>query len=201
MAAATVEPLFVRSLGTTQRARMLDAMVRVVARSGYVDVTVADVVAAAGVSRRTFYEQFDDKLDCFLAAYETGSESILARIESHLRRLRDGDWHHRLRAGLSVYTETLAADPEFARLLLIDVLGAGPRALELRERVLWRFVDHYRGLGVDDDQILRGLVGGVAELVEARILAGGAADLPDLTDTLVRFASAVLEGAADRRKP
>lgn len=195
---ATAEPVHFRSLGSTPRARMLDAMVRAVAEKGYVDVTVADVVARAGVSRRTFYEQFDDKLGCFLAAYETGSDRILAEIEARLRHLDDRDWRHRLAAGLGVYTHTLAADPEFAHVSLIDILGAGPRALELRERILWRFVGHYRGLGVDDDQILRGLVGGVAELVEAHILADDATNLPALTDTLVRFARAVLEGAADR---
>jgi AcrR family transcriptional regulator len=53
-----------------QRARMLDAMARAVATKGYARVSVADVVQLAGVSRRTFYEQFRDKEDCFLVAYD-----------------------------------------------------------------------------------------------------------------------------------
>jgi hypothetical protein len=72
----------------------------------------------------------------------------------------------------------------------VDVLGAGPRALELRERVLERFVDQYRGLG--DQDLLRALVGGIAEMVQARLLAGEAESLPDLLPTLERFAFAVV---------
>src|SRR3954454_2857364 len=64
----------------SQRGRMLDAMAQAVAEKGYAATTVADVIAGAGVSRKTFYEQFRDKEDCFLAAYDTGVELLLGAL-------------------------------------------------------------------------------------------------------------------------
>jgi AcrR family transcriptional regulator len=190
--------MFSRALGATQRARMLDAMVWSVAEKGYPTVTVADVVARAGVSRRTFYEHFGDKLDCFLAAYETGAKAVLADISEQLRPLRDADRGTRLRKGLQVYLRALGSEPEFARVLVVDVLGVGPEALELRERMRSRFAGHWRGLGIEDESMLRALVGGIGELVQAEILAGRGDRLPELEPAVVRFASAVLEGARER---
>jgi AcrR family transcriptional regulator len=176
---------------------MLDAIVVAVAEKGFAEATVADVVARAGVSRRTFYENFDDKLDCFLAAYETRSDAVIRAIEARVLALGTGvGWRVRVAAGLEAYIECLAREPTFARVLNIDVLGAGPRALELRERVLGRFVATYKGLGADEE-LLRALVGGIAELVQARLLAGDAESLPELLPTLERLAFAVV-GAGDR---
>jgi AcrR family transcriptional regulator len=176
---------------------MLDAVVVAVAESGFAETTVADVVSLAGVSRRTFYEHFDDKLDCFLAAYETRADAVLEHIESEVLALGNGaGWRERVSAGLRAYVERLAGEPTFARVLNVDVLGAGPRALALRERILGRFVAQYRGLGADE-QLLRALVGGIAELVQARLLAGDAASLPELLPTLERLAFAVV-GAGER---
>ena len=180
----------------TQRARMLDAVVVAVAQRGFAEMTVADVVAHAGVSRRTFYEHFDDKLDCFLAAYESRVDGVLHAIAERVRALdSDAGWRERLSAGLDAYLHRLAAEPTFARVLNVDILGAGPRALALRERVLERFVAQYRGLA--DEDLLRALVGGIAEMVQARLLSGDAASLPELLPTLERFAFAVV-AAGDR---
>jgi AcrR family transcriptional regulator len=192
------DSLFFRALGFTQRARMLDAIVWVVAEKGYPTATVADVVARAGVSRRTFYEEFDDKLDCFLAAYETGANAVLAEIEEQLGALRGADRATRLRAGLDVYLRALADEPELARVLIVDIVGVGPEALEVRERVRMRFTGHWRGVGLEDDTMLRALVGGIAELVQREILEGRTAELPKLRPSLERFAAAVLRGAGER---
>jgi AcrR family transcriptional regulator len=175
----------------TQRERMLEAVVVAVAEKGYADTTVADVVGRAGVSRRTFYEQFEDKLDCFLAAYEGHAEVLLREIEEAVESTPSGE---RLAVGLRTYLEHLAARPTFARVLTIDILGAGPRALEVRERIRERFAEHYRGISADED-VQRALVGGIAELVQARLLIGQADRLPELMPTLERFVRAV---AGDR---
>jgi AcrR family transcriptional regulator len=181
----------------TQRDRMIEGIVVAVAERGLAEATVADVVAYAGVSRRTFYEHFDDKLDCFLAAYETRSSSVLREIEERVLELGPGaGWRARVSAGLEAYLERLAREPMFARVFNVDVLGAGPHALALRERVLGRFVAQYRGLGADEE-LLRALVGGIAELVQARLMAGDAASLPELLPTCERLAFAVV-GAGDR---
>jgi AcrR family transcriptional regulator len=189
------------------RARICEAMAQAVAERGYAAVTVADVVRGARISRRTFYEHFEDKEACFVEAYRIGCENGIAQIDDALRGLENPDWRTRLRVSLETYVSILAAEPHFARVLLIDVLGAGPRALAMREQVLADYVAHYRGLreraraedtglpGVPDE-FLRALVGGIAELVQQCLLQSPPKETPnrlrDLTDTLVAFAEAVL---------
>ncbi|HWE12965.1 MAG TPA: TetR/AcrR family transcriptional regulator [Solirubrobacteraceae bacterium] len=191
------------------RARIFEAMASVVADRGYAAVTVSDVVKAAKISRRTFYEYFQDKEDCFAETYRTGCENGIAQIDAALRALEDPDWRTRLRVSLETYLAILAAEPHFARVLLIDVLGAGARALTMRERILGIYVEHYRGLRelaraeepdlpAVPDEFLRALVGGIAELVQECLLTSPPDEtsehLPRLAPTLVRFASAVLTG-------
>src|SRR5947209_2751374 len=118
----------------------------------------------------------------------------------------------RLWVSLETYVSILAAEPHFARVLLIEVLGAGPRALAMRERILAIYVEHYRGLyalaqqeqpelpDIPDD-FLRALVGGIAELVQQCLLESPAAvvsqRLRELTPALVSFATAVLTSRRD----
>jgi len=189
------------------RARIFEAIASVVSQRGYAAATIADVVKAAGVSRRTFYEHFDDKEDCFVEAYRTGCENGIAQIDAALRALDDPDWRTRLRVSLETYAALLTAEPHFARVLLIEVLGAGARALAMRERILAIYVDHYRRLHAlareEDaqlsevpDDFLRGLVGGIAELVQKCLLDRPEEEVAErlgaLTPTLVDFAMTIL---------
>jgi AcrR family transcriptional regulator len=188
-----------------QRARVLDAMARAVVRQGFAATTVADVVGLAGVSRRTFYEQFVDKEACFLAAYETAAGVILDDIAAAVRAAAAAraDWHERLHTALDAWTTSLAAEPELARLFMVDVLVAGPKAVALRRRVMARFVAQLSGLRAAaaaeepeiasvPDQLLRALVGGMYELVSEHIHDHGAASLRSLVPVLEDFAHAVL---------
>src|SRR3954464_7125153 len=111
----------------SQRGRMLAAMASAVGEKGYGAVAVADVIARAGVSRKTFYEHFDNKEECFLAAYAAGVEPWLDAIDAAIRAAAAGDPLAIARAGTARYLETLAANPAFARTFLIEVLAAGPR--------------------------------------------------------------------------
>jgi AcrR family transcriptional regulator len=187
-----------------QRARLLDAMARVVVRKGYANTTVADVVELASVSRRTFYEQFVDKEACFLAAYETAADIVLGDIARAVRGVAGEGWRDRLRAALETYTGVLADDPEITRLFLVDVLGAGEKALAARRAVLARFADQLRGLraaaaeedpvvGEVPDPLLHALVGGINELVSEHIHREGARTLPSLVEPLEDLAHAILE--------
>src|SRR3954453_4048235 len=92
----------------TQRERMLDAMARAVAEKGYAKVTVADVVGLAGVSRRTFYEHFNDVEDCFVEAYAAATRVSLAEVESAVRDARLEDWHDRFEIAIGAYLGALA---------------------------------------------------------------------------------------------
>src|SRR3954447_22686386 len=177
----------------SQRARLLDAMTRAVAGKGYAKVTVSDVVALAEVSRRTFYEEFTDKEACFVAAYETGSRLVIDDIRGAVRAADADDWHERVRVGIECYLATLSAEPDLARMLLVDVLGAGPRAVELRRRVREDFAELYAGSeGQVSAPYRRALVGAISELVQEHILTAGAATLGDLSPTLVDLAWTVL---------
>src|SRR5215210_4860096 len=107
-----------------QRAKLLEAMVQVVADKGYAAATVADAVRLAKVSRGTFYELFDSKQACLDAAYRLGTEVLEERVREAVRGA--ADWRQELRLGLRAYLQTLSAEPRFARIHLLEwqVLGA-----------------------------------------------------------------------------
>jgi AcrR family transcriptional regulator len=65
----------------SQRERLLGAMADAVAEKGYANVAVADVIERAGVSRKTFYEQFENKQECFLTAYDAGVDLMMETID------------------------------------------------------------------------------------------------------------------------
>jgi AcrR family transcriptional regulator len=187
-----------------QRARMLAAIVQAVAERGYARVVVADVIERAGVSRKTFYEQFSNKDECFLAAYDASVDELLAAIDEALDALAP-DWLAAHRAAVSVYLEALAASPGFARAFLIEVLGAGPDALSRRAAVQDRFAgqlrDVHRRARADIPAIpevpphtFRAAVGAVNELVTAHVLEHGAETLPELADAILDVQLALLVG-------
>ena len=168
---------------------MLDAMARAVAEKGYEKTSVADVVARAGVSRKTFYEQFADKESCFLAAYETIfgelAQAALAAYESRRR------WPDRLSSGIGAFLERLAAEPAYAKAGIVDVLAAGPKAIALRDRLLrgfHAFFDPARPEVPDHGLpriVAEGAIGGIYDVIYRRIAAEGpdglSALLPHLT--------------------
>jgi AcrR family transcriptional regulator len=187
-----------------QRARMLAAMVQAVAEKGYAHVAVADVIQRAGVSRKTFYEQFANKEECFLAAYDAGVDGLLAAIDDALSELAP-DWLAASRRAVGVYLARMAASPAFARAFLIEVLGAGPPALARRDAVQGRFADQlaaiHRRARADIPDIpelpphtFRAAVGAVNELVTAHVLEHGAATLPELADAILDVHLALLVG-------
>jgi AcrR family transcriptional regulator len=113
---------------------MLAAMVETCAELGVTKVTVADVVSRSGVSRRTFYEVFTDRDDCFLAALE---DSIACAGRYVLRVYETpGTWQERMREGLQAFLRFLDDDPGRARLLIVDTLAGGPIALGRRHQIL-----------------------------------------------------------------
>lgn len=197
------------AVAASQRARMLDAVVHAVAEQGYASVTVADVVRLAGVSRRTFYEHFDDKHGCFMAAYQTGVEMLVGAVLARTKAVPEADWRAKLRVGFEAYTRELAAHPQFARTFMVDVVGAGAEAVELRQHLRELFVERMRNLSrlaaeqdpsivPPPDVFLRALVGGIAELAQEHILTASAETLPEITPDLVRIAETVIEHGGRR---
>lgn len=189
----------------SQRARMLEAMAHAVAAKGYAATTVANVVGGAGVSRKTFYEHFHDKEDCFLAAFDGGVELLVNAVERATLEA-EGEWRDHIRAGVRAYLAALAAVPDFARTFLVEVLAAGPRALERRGEVRRRFAkllkalhETYRADHPDEipqlpDEVFIATVGAVDELVSDRVRSGRTADLPELEPVISYLQIAFLAG-------
>jgi AcrR family transcriptional regulator len=189
-----------------QRARLLDAMARVVGERGYVAASVADVVREAGVSRSTFYELFASKEECFLEAYRHGVDVLVERVREAVRAAPD-DWRAQLRAGVRAYVTELASEPVFARTYLLEIHAAGPAALDARGAAMRRFAARYRatferahsdGRTVPEEDLLV-LCAGTEQLAAERVRAGRAATLGELEDVFCRCAEAVLLGARTQR--
>jgi AcrR family transcriptional regulator/DNA-binding MarR family transcriptional regulator len=172
-----------------QRARIIAAMVGVVAERGVSNVTVAHVVARSGVSRRTFYELFGDREECFLATFdEVVGRVAPVVVEAYGREER---WRGRIRGGLIVLLEFLDEQPEMARLLVVESLSGGAGALERRGRVLAHLiaaVDEGRGeskaTGVLPALTAEGLVGGALSVIHGRLVDARGGRLLDLASAL-----------------
>jgi AcrR family transcriptional regulator/DNA-binding MarR family transcriptional regulator len=97
-------------------------------------MTVRSVSERAGVSSRTFYECFGDREDCFLAAFN----HAVGGLESQVRVGWESEpgWVAGVRAGLAALLRALDREPVVARLVFVEALGAGPRVLARRARVL-----------------------------------------------------------------
>ena len=124
----------------SQRRRLMRALETLAGTKGIVELTIADVVTEAGVARRSFYELFDDKLDCFIATYLVNAQLLIDRFVAGMRAAEDPA--DGLLTGWPAYLGQLAEFPIHARAFLLEPLRAGPPAVEHRERIHGQFVDH-----------------------------------------------------------
>src|SRR5665213_2270938 len=115
-----------------QRARLLTAAAQVVAEVGYRGMSTARVSTRAGLSRKTFYDLFIDREDCFLAAFDDTVTRIAAVSAPAFEG--EGRWREGVRGGLSVVLRFIGDEPVSVSLVVVDALGAGPRVLERRAR-------------------------------------------------------------------
>ncbi len=157
-----------------QRSRMITALVEVSGERGAGGVTVSHIVARSGVSRRTFYELFDDREDCFLAAFDQAVERGAKRVVPAFRS--PGPWCERVRAGLRALLEYLEDEPGMGALCIVDALGAGPVALGRRMEVVGALIDAvHEGrkearAGVKPTRLTaEGVVGAVLGVLHARL--------------------------------
>ncbi|HST56783.1 MAG TPA: TetR family transcriptional regulator [Solirubrobacteraceae bacterium] len=183
-----------------QRARLLVATGELVSARGVTAVTVAHIVARAGVSRRTFYDLFDDRADCLLATLD----GALARVSRSARQAydRELEWRDRTRAGLAAVLWFFDAEPELGALCVVHALGAGPRALERRAQVLddlIAVVDEGRETvrGAQPPPLTaEGVVGAVFAVVHARMLDPATTALIELLGSLMGIIVLPYQGRA-----
>jgi AcrR family transcriptional regulator len=189
-------------VAASQRARVLEAMRTALAQHGYSDTSVAEVIKLAGVSRKTFYAQFADKEDCFLAIYE----EQMRRLQAITRDAFDAqdEWVPALRAGLTALLAALAYDPAVAKACFVDVLAAGPRAAQRRNeamRELESILELARPAGDASPRALGlSMIGGLGEVLYQEIVSERAEGLPKMLPELMYALVLPLEGreAAER---
>jgi AcrR family transcriptional regulator len=176
-----------------QRARLVDAAIHVFGTRSFGEARVADVLELAAISRKTFYEQFADKEACFLAAYEAAATR--ARDAVRLAARDERDWPARLRAAIGGLMRFLSEEPILARLLVVEVMGAGPTALRRRNQMVREVASLVAEMqGAAGHLSAQVAVGGLCEVVHAMVLDGRTAELPELADALAECALAQLGG-------
>lgn len=173
----------------TRRQLILEAMVRVVGRQGYKATSVADVIEEADVSRTTFYKHFEDKQECFLAAYDMLTERVLDEVIASC----DGEqtWLERVRVGLTTIVEMFALDPQLARTAIVEVAAAGADARQRHWNAITRFTEFLE----DGEELTEGrelpdnialmAAGAVSGLIFDELLTGRAERLPQLLPDLL----------------
>jgi AcrR family transcriptional regulator len=188
-------------LKASQRGRLICAITDSVAERGYAETSVADVIALAGVSRRTFYEHFKDKEDCFLVAYDVGAQATYdAMVQAAEGRT---DWREILDAVFTTWLEFLAADLAFTRAYMIEFWAAGDAARERwkarRDRTAGLLKTLHKLARKEDpaiepvsDTVIAAVVGGVNRVVISHVLAKDPRPLTALKPELIRFITLAL---------
>ena len=180
-------------------------MAEEVAEHGESNVTVARVIARSGVSRRTFYELFSDREECFLAAVD----DAVARASRYVLDSYDPSarWAERIRSALTGLLAFLDVERGMGRLLIVGSLGAGVKALERRERVLAQMiavVDEGRTEAKTGNEppplTAEGIVGGVLSVLHSRLLQEDPGRLLKLTSPLTAMVVLPYLGPAAARK-
>ena len=177
-------------LSEVQRSRVLTSAVAVVSEVGYGQMTVSRVAGGARVSRRTFYELFEDREDCFLTVFNEAvasvSELVLAAYAG------GGGWEAQLRAGLAALLTFLDEQPDIGSLLIVDALQAGPRVQERRAEILTQVARslHREGARAGMTRDIppltgEGLAGAVLGVIHTRLSAPRSGRMLDLLNPLM----------------
>lgn len=191
------------------RGRILRALATCMAERGYQATTIADIARAGRVSKTVVYAHFRDMEECLLELYSRATDHVLRTVSATQEEARAAGlpWRKRMRAVIGAYLEALAAGPAMAWAAMVEVQAAGRSALELRRAVLDRYVDllttvaaelahrHPDEVRAVDRELLLAAVGGVNELILARVERGEADRLVEDAE----HATAVVVGLLERR--
>jgi AcrR family transcriptional regulator len=182
------------------RADLTGGLATAIAEKGYAASTIADIVARARVSKRTFYEHFADKEECLMALYAGGCGQLMAVLRGAGGPTQP--WPERIRLLVSAYLSTLDATPAVTRTLLVEIQAAGPRAYRLRQETQRAFADTlveiFAAARRANPQLAElspalaiALVGGINELLLQAVDPYAGTGLA-LHDTVLHLVSAVL---------
>jgi AcrR family transcriptional regulator len=184
----------------SQRERLLAAIAHEVATRGYRATTITELGKSASVSTRDFYELFDSKEECFLAAFDALRDHLAGLIST--ASTAEPDWPHQVIAALRAALQFFAAEPDLARLCLLESVSATPTiAIRFREAVLACVPGLARGRSelADPDSLLpeteSSIIGGAVSLATRSIISGETEKLPELLPDLVDFTLSPYLGA------
>jgi AcrR family transcriptional regulator len=177
-----------------QRERILSAVIAMVGTKGYAATTIGDISRRAHVSRDTFYEQFANKEECFLAAYDATTRELLAEIVAV--GTSQASYVDAVRDGVRVYLRFWSEHPEAARACTLEVMAAGERALAQRERTLGSFARLFRaiaervateqpGTPTVPDIVPRASILAVLDLATEYVRQGRTSSLPEIENEIV----------------
>ena len=208
MQAEPARPLLSEDDATDHRTRLLLGLTRALGERPYAELTIADVVRHARVSKRTFYEHFADKEACFLETYLAISGALLARIMAAAAREAPGE--AQLKATTEAYFSALERERPLLRAFLSEVHAAGPAALDMRRKIHGRFAELLCTLASRareqrhdvrelSPELALAIVGGINELILLHASADDSSDLTKVRQTaseLIRRALFAPAGAS-----
>jgi AcrR family transcriptional regulator len=193
-----------------QRRRLFAAAAAVFARVGYADATAEGIAREAGMSKATFYEHFDNKEDCIVALFDEAIQVVIGAMRAA------GDSHAgeaprpRVRAITEAFLAAIAQFPDEAQTVLVEIVGAGPRAMEQRDRALdavARYIDELNRADAERGAAPRlasphdafAIVGAVVELASRQIRTGRPGAMAELEPVVERLILGLLQAASDAR--
>ncbi len=187
-----------------QRERILQTIVELTGRGDYATVSVPEIVAAARMSNKTFYDQFPDKHAAFMAAYDEAFASLFSA--TWLAAAGGPNWVESVSDGITAWVDHLAADPDRARFGLVDVL-AGGRDAAVRVDESYQAFAHLLSHGYDHlapgqtvpPIAAYAIAAGIAGLIREWIVAGRTHELHELAPDLCYAALAPFVGDAEAR--
>ncbi|HEY7487334.1 MAG TPA: helix-turn-helix domain-containing protein [Streptosporangiaceae bacterium] len=185
----------------------MEGLVSAVAERGYQDVGIGEIVRRAGVSRRTFYEHFSSKEECFLASYEVAARELRRRMEDAVDPT--ADWHSLVGSVLHAYLSALTEDPVAGRAFLVEIEAVGRRARKRRRESLHGFADflkrtHCRVRGVDPERstvphrVYLGLAHAVSELAREQLDTAPDEPLTKIKDDVLLLFTTATQAAVTR---
>lgn len=188
-------------VSAVQRERLIAAILRAASELGYRGTNVQDVIERAGVSRPTFYEHFQNKEDCFLAAFDITAARLRERVAAGADKGGE-DWRSRLRFGLEALLSFVATEQEAARTLVVEARAASVEAVLRRDALLDHFAtcidrqvrDHFPEAPAHSPITAAGIVGGCEALLYSRLNKGELDDLDSLLPSMMYFLVLPYEG-------
>jgi len=179
-------------VASNQRERLMRAMIDLVGGQGYGATTVAEVIARAEVSRKAFYEHYENKQDCFLAAYDAAVAQGFERVAGAVREA--GGLQQEFGSGLGALFEGAVESPSIQRVVLVEIAALGPAGIERREQLISAYEELLRETlgasprpGTIPNPLLRAVVGSILKVLYSRVQSGAQRQLPRLVPDLVRW--------------